>query len=277
MQLDMAWMQGGFSSMANGGDFWSGAGKGFVTGLMNAGLSFLNVPGIIPNGLLHAGGNVLANGITNTMYGQDFFEGAGFQALTGFAGGAYTGYQLSDASGLNYWWGTDQSKWGYNLNQWSLAWWDKPDRIVFDDVKNRGAGKINCMGKSLHDLYGGAEQEWADYTFGGKGEYGNEYETMCRIRDDGGSVMKYSGDNEIMTYDNISALNQSGGRGMITVDNYRGSGEGHAMAVKKILYVPGKRFDVVLYDPYQGNRYLMRNFKQGTTLGQNLRFWFINL
>ena len=93
-QLDMAWMQGGFSSMANGGNFWSGAGKGFVTGLMNVGLSFVNVPGIIPNGLLHAGGNVLANGITNSLYDQNFFDGAGFQAATGFAGGAYSGYSI---------------------------------------------------------------------------------------------------------------------------------------------------------------------------------------
>ena len=94
-QLDLAWMQGGFNSKANGGSFWSGAGKGFVTGSMNAGLSFLNVPGIIPNGMLHAGGNVLTNGITNSMYQQDFFDGAGFQAITGFAGGAYNGYQLA--------------------------------------------------------------------------------------------------------------------------------------------------------------------------------------
>ncbi len=86
----------------------------------------------------------------------------------------------------------------------------------------------------------------------------------------------HTNDSEYVSYNNILSLNQSGGRGMITVENYRNSGQGHSMAVKKKLYVPGKRFDAVIYDPYNGSRYLIRNFNQGTTLGQNLRFWFIN-
>ncbi len=101
LQVDMAWMQGGFTSMANGGSFWSGAGKGLATGLMNAGLSFLNIPGAIPNGLLHAGGNVLSNGITNAMWGNNFWQGAGWQAGFGFIGGAYSGYQMAKEIGLN--------------------------------------------------------------------------------------------------------------------------------------------------------------------------------
>jgi hypothetical protein len=89
--------------------------------------------------------------------------------------------------------------------------------------------------------------------------------------------MKYPGNDPHVTYNDILNLDQSGGRSMIIVDNYRNSGQGHAMAVKKVLYVPGKRFDAVIFDPYNGSRYLMRNFNQSTTLGQNLRFWFINL
>ena len=101
LQVDMAWMQGGFTSMANGGSSWSGAGKELATGLMNAGLSFLNIPGAIPNGLLHAGGNMLSNGITNAMWGNNFLQGAGWQAGFGFIGGAYSGYQMAKEIGLN--------------------------------------------------------------------------------------------------------------------------------------------------------------------------------
>jgi hypothetical protein len=40
-QLDMAWMNGGFSSMMNGKSFWSGAGKGLLTGAVTAGLGYI--------------------------------------------------------------------------------------------------------------------------------------------------------------------------------------------------------------------------------------------
>lgn len=43
-QVDMGWMQGGFNSVANGGSFWDGAWRGGVTGIINAGFSFFNVP-----------------------------------------------------------------------------------------------------------------------------------------------------------------------------------------------------------------------------------------
>ena len=148
-QLDMAWMQGGFMAKMNGGNFWSGAGKGFITGAMNAGLSFLNVPGMIPNGLLHAGGNVLSNGITNAMYGQDFFSGWGFHAATGFAGGAYSGYQLSKKGGLNYWWGNEVK---YNRTQWSFYNVDKPDYVIDFGIPNVGSKTENdCVPTSFYE------------------------------------------------------------------------------------------------------------------------------
>jgi len=153
VQLDISWMQGGFISMANGGDFWSGAGKGFITGLMNVGLSFLNVPGMIPNGFLHAGGNVLANGITNTMYKQDFFKGAGLQALTGFGGGAYSGYHIANDMGLNPWTG--------GLNQQQRAIWlsykkgnitlqDAAAKMHGADYTNAGSPRITASGLDIN-------------------------------------------------------------------------------------------------------------------------------
>lgn len=268
----------------NPGDWnWSspstyiGIGSGALTGVGMAGYQvptlFPNLDGMITRGAYQAGVNVGLNGIGNTITGDPFFDNWGGAALSGFASGAIKGYQLADVNGTNYWWGTEQANWGYNRNQWSIAWWDKPDRIVFEDVKNRGAGQINCMAKSFEDMYGNTEAHWDTYT-----NSGDNFHTMQNIRNGGGHVMQYpTNDPNYVNYNDILSLDQSGGRGMITFDNYRNSGQGHAAAVKKILYVPGKRFDAVVFDPYNGSRFKMRNFNQGSTLGQNLRFWFINL
>ena len=105
MQLDMAMISSGGFEAVKGGNFWAGAGKGMITGTMNAGLSFINIPGMFPSGLFRAGTNVLTNGITNTLYGQNFFRGWELQAGTGFLLGAYSGYQLAKGRGLNIWTG----------------------------------------------------------------------------------------------------------------------------------------------------------------------------
>jgi len=267
----------------NPGDWnWSspstyiGIGSGALTGVGMAGYQiptlFPNLDGILTRGVYQAGVNTGLNGIANTINGDPFFDNWEGATISGFINGAITGYQLADANGTNYWWGTEKANWGYNRNQWSIAWWDKPDKIVFEKVKNRGAGQINCMAKSFQDMYGNTEAYWDTYT-----NSGDEFYTMQNIRNGGGHVMKYPGNDEHVTYNDILNLDQSGGRSMITVDNYRNSGQGHAMAVKKILYVPGKRFHAVVFYPYDGSRFIIRNFNQGTTLGQNLRFWFIIL
>jgi|GEM_PF-65692 len=142
MQLDVSWMVGGLRAATSGGNFWNGVGQGFITGLINAGVSFLNVPGMIPNGILHAGTSVLTNGLTNTLYGQSFFNGWYYQAAFGFAGGAYGGYQLVKASDgkLNYWWG---NKVAYNRTQWSFWNVDKPDFRIDMRVPNVGSKYTN--------------------------------------------------------------------------------------------------------------------------------------
>ncbi len=72
---------------------------------------------MIPNGFLHAGTNILDNGISNALSDKPFFDNWGFSAGTGFVGGAYSGYQLSKEGGLNYWWGNEV---GGGRNQWSF-------------------------------------------------------------------------------------------------------------------------------------------------------------
>jgi hypothetical protein len=101
MQLDVAWMGGGLKSMSNGGTFWDGAWRGGLSGLINAGFSFFNIPGILPNGFLHAGTNLLGNGISNTIFDKPFFDNWGYSAGFGFVGGAYSGYKLAQKYGFN--------------------------------------------------------------------------------------------------------------------------------------------------------------------------------
>jgi hypothetical protein len=87
----------------------------------------------------------------------------------------------------------------------------------------------------------------------------------------GGEAMQYPGSHSRVSYEELLSLNQDGGRAMITVQNYNNSGSGHAMAVKKILYVRGQRFDAVVFDPYNGSRHIIRNFTQGTSLGESCK------
>lgn len=51
------------------------------------------------------------------------------------------------------------------------------------------------------------------------------------------------------------------------------------MAVKRIFYdsrvYGGKLLDAVVFDPYDGSKYVIKNFVNGTSLGTKLRFWFI--
>jgi hypothetical protein len=147
MQVDMAWIGGGFNSMANGGTFWDGAWRGGVTGLINAGFSFLNVPGMIPNGFLHAGTNILGNGISNALFDKPFFDNWGYSAGSGFAGGAYSGYQLSKEGELNYWWGNEV---GGGRNQWSFV--NSPTlEYRLDEFMNNNYHRMNlsCFTETL--------------------------------------------------------------------------------------------------------------------------------
>ena len=105
------------------------------------------------------------------------------------------------------------------------------------------------MAKSFQYMYRGEEAYWYEYTGGG-----THSTTMDRIRNDGGSVMTYrntpdSDPNGMLSYDNMLSLRDSGGRLMVTMDNYRDSGVGHAMAGRTVKYVPNKRLDIIAIDP----------------------------
>jgi RHS repeat-associated protein len=145
MQLDFAWMSGGMESKANGGTFMEGALKGGASGLINAGLSFLNIPGILPNGLLHAGTNLLGNGISNTLFDKPFFDNWGYSAGSGFAGGALSGYNLAQDRGLNPWTGglnQDQRAIWLNYKNGNITLQDAVSQMNGDYYTNAGSPTI---------------------------------------------------------------------------------------------------------------------------------------
>ncbi|MDR0543137.1 MAG: RHS repeat-associated core domain-containing protein [Dysgonamonadaceae bacterium] len=123
----------GFQEKFAGGNFREGFGKGILTGIVSAGLGYITqVPGMITNGLLQAGVNVGVNGLSNSLDGQDFFNNWYWSAASGLAVGAYSGYQLADTKGLNYWWG---SKIKYGRTQWSFFTSELPYETIDFNVK----------------------------------------------------------------------------------------------------------------------------------------------
>ena len=108
---------------------WSSAGTylGLAGGVLNGLGVSTNVSGMITNGLLHACGNVVINGITNVSEHRDFFDNWLLSAGFGFVEGAIRGYFSSKAKGANYWWGNGVK---YNRTQWSFINTDKPDYTI---------------------------------------------------------------------------------------------------------------------------------------------------
>jgi len=129
-----------------------------------AGISlFPQVKGIIPNGALQSGIQVTLNGVGNVLSDRKFFDNWYFSAAMGFIHGAYAGYQLSDAAGANYWWG---SKPAYNRSQWSFAWWDKSDVYDFGIKKGLGSKVENdCVPTSFAEIEAklGGSREYEDF------------------------------------------------------------------------------------------------------------------
>lgn len=112
-----------------------------LLGLVNFASSFIpSVPGIVPNGLLSAASNIAVNGITNTVYDQDFFNGWGLSTLASFAGGAYNGYNISNSAGLNNWWGSQPGRFGEGKSVWSLNPWR--DKKIYVETVSLNMGSV---------------------------------------------------------------------------------------------------------------------------------------
>jgi hypothetical protein len=216
------------------------------------------------------------NGITNTLNGDPFFDNWGSSAISGFASGAISGYNLSKEGGLNYWWGTKSENWGYNRDQWSLGWWDKPD--VARSPINSVAGEFSngCVPtgmQSISNSYGLTNQD--QYFW--KSEYQNYTGTPFNGVDPNKlegfveSVNGYNVDKLTSTGDVFSNI-MGGKRVGMGVANYGSSGANHFMVVKKMLSWPNGNFRMVMMNPDGGGLFTInkRNFfKYGP------RFWSI--
>lgn len=249
-------------------DYASAKSRGLSTGQsllyagVNAGIGLatqsIGVPGIIPNAALHAGMNVTGNGVSNTILGEPFFENWGPSAIAGGISGGLSGYSMSKDQGLNYWWGTSEESWGYNRGQWSIAWWDKPDIVDFN-LDNYGPGEINCFAKCLNYKYGLTEEYWDDYS-----NSGDEYFFMLHMQSEGNLPRSQYYNSKIDPkkhgFKYFQDLANRDGFAMLTYEQYGPTAGGHATAISKIKFVPGKRFDVFVWDPYDGQTQILKNF-----------------
>jgi len=166
----------GMESYNQGQGFWNGALRGGFTGLasygIGQGLSYAGaqftgaLPGAAYGMMSGAIGGGLSGGLASFASGGDFWEGAKQGAISGGIiggiGGGLQGYFDAYNAGNNIWWGTKQENWGYNRNQWSLAWWDKPD-VVTSPIQavepkiNSGCAVIGM--ESVSKSYGLTEQD----------------------------------------------------------------------------------------------------------------------
>lgn len=221
---------------------------------------------------MQMGNNLVAG--KNLMDGivRAIWQGAAMGGLGGAIGGGWQGYQNARDNGLNYFWGTKPDTWAYNRNQWSLAWWDKPEVVKFK-VHNYGAGILNCRAKALQNMYGGTEEEW--WQFSNKSSLDRDY--IRAFRNKGADIMQYPVENNnYVNFNEISNLQKSGGKAIYTVENYHGGLSGHAMTVRKIKYIPNKRFDLQIINPETGTIEWIRNFNNyNWSYGTEPHLWYI--
>jgi len=131
-----------------------GIGSGALSGAGMAGLNvptlFPNLDGMITRGAYQAGVNVGLNGIGNAINGDPFFDNWGGAALSGFASGAVTGYQLADVNGKNLWWGSEI---GYNRNKWSFFNSNVWDYEIGFGIPNVGSNSENdCVPTTFAEI-----------------------------------------------------------------------------------------------------------------------------
>ena len=103
-QLDYSWMAGGMTSVAQGGSFWKGAGKGLVGAGLSIGASGLTSSignwlghggGGVGTELLRAGAHGLIGGGMSALQGGSFGEGFGVSSISSLAGSGASALGMS--------------------------------------------------------------------------------------------------------------------------------------------------------------------------------------
>jgi hypothetical protein len=199
-------------------------------------------------------------------------QNVGYSFLKGAASGAFTGgvngYMQASANNRNYFWGTSPNQWAYNRNQWSLAWWNKPDYITFTHDGNIYSDPELCWNKCLYYQYGNTIEYWNNL-------YEQPGTRIEKFRNLGWNVLRSDVTRDFINYNYILNHQNADGDIFYSVDNYRNLGDPHIMSVKKVRYVPNSRFDIQVYDPYDNTTYWINDFKNNTQLGVNPMLYFI--
>lgn len=123
-------------------------------------------------------------------------------------------------------------------------------------------------------MFGDSEANW----FARSNNSGLDLEGIRSIRNLNGEVYNVSVEDPIINFDELKYHQESGGQLLYTVDKYQGGEDGHAMAIKKIKYVPNKRFDIQIINPEFGKKEWIKNFNNyNWNYGNEPHIWFIYL
>lgn len=173
----------------------------------------------MPNGALHAGTNILGNGISNSLLDRPFFENWVYSAGSGFASGAYSGYQLSDARGKNLWWGSEI---GYNRNKWSFFNWDVPDYTIDFGIPNVGSNLANdCVPTTFAE---------AEAIIGGARTY-DDFKKITSYQDNVGVSISGTDYEKLVnnTFNNVQTLSRTDYHNLFDAQYMRNSANSNEM------------------------------------------------
>ena len=160
---ELAWLAAVLFGVKGAFDFANAQNNGLNNGqsLLYAGLNLAltagigDVPGAIPNALLHAGVGVASNGISNTALGQPFFNNWQGSAIAGGVSGGIRGYSAVNNKGtFNPWTGGRRSNFWNGTDSRSLAY------TYAVDTRTGSITRISDLGgRNTHFYYYG---EWID-------------------------------------------------------------------------------------------------------------------
>jgi hypothetical protein len=278
-------LRAGVAAENAGGDFWSdGFWKGAIAGFASGAAGFVSggaavqamgvqgiIPGALVGGATGAATGGLTGGMTSWAMGNDFWDGAQQGAMiggvTGMIGGGYQGFLNAKNNGLNYWWGSEVA---YNRDEWSLAWWDKPDVVRFDYEQAVSEGQ-DCMvlqALELESKAGGTRNRGffinelgTDLDVGTKIKR-NEYSQIFHNLGFPNDKITYS---KLFKYDNILKISKN--NQLISV-HYPLGEIYHTSLISKIKFYPN---DKVIIIPGHGSSFnLMKSLKK---YGKSINFY----
>ena len=241
-----------------------GAAGSYVGGLAAyATLATGILPGAVVGGVsgaITSGSLQVAN---NYITGDTWYNKLGSSMLSGAIGGAINGgvygFNRANATGANYWWGTKPEDWARNRNQWSLAWWEKPEVYRFTTKNINGNIPNGCtyatmksISKSLN-IKGQNQEYWRkSYEIFSGNKLNRPKASNFR------EWLLLEGYNtDYISISEIPSIYEQNKR-IITIIPYKGD-DLHMMPLKKAIFYPNGDYKLKFMNPDGGSIFIINN------------------